>query len=182
MSFILDDRHDFCICCSGLILFFVRSDVELHPDSESIPLLIDRVSISIALIFHLFLRRDYWHHTQSKFKFTDILSRRVWKTIDFCHLVAQSELWSVSFWVFWWRHCFLKRNMVLSWCCYLSAENTFRQLWTNFLRFLDRCQRTKDQADHVSSTYRQSLSCVHKYCTCKLKAQRRKGLWNTDFN
>lgn len=106
MSFILDDRHDFCICCSGLILFFVRSDVELHPDSESIPLLIDRVSISIALIFHLFLRRDYWRHTQSKFKFTDILSRRVWKTIDFCHLVTQSELWSVSFWVFWWRHCF----------------------------------------------------------------------------
>lgn len=117
MSFILDDRHDFCICCSGLILFFVRSDVELHPDSESIPLLIDRVSISIALIFHLFLRRDYWRHTQSKFKFTDILSRRVWKTIDFCHLVTQSELWSVCFWVFWWRHCFLKRNMVLSWCC-----------------------------------------------------------------
>lgn len=152
MGFILDDRHDFCICCSGLILFFVRSDVELHPNSESITLLIDRVSILIAFIFHLFLRSDYWHHTQSKFKFTDILSRRVWKTIDFCHSVTRSELWSVSFGcsggviVFETQHDSI---MML----FLSAENTFRQPWTKFLRVLDRFQRTKDQADHVSSTY-----------------------------
>uniref|UniRef100_A0A146ZR25 Transmembrane protein 144 n=1 Tax=Fundulus heteroclitus TaxID=8078 RepID=A0A146ZR25_FUNHE len=31
---------------SGLVFFFVRSDVKLHPESETIPLLIDRRSIS----------------------------------------------------------------------------------------------------------------------------------------
>ncbi|KAI3351458.1 hypothetical protein L3Q82_020312 [Scortum barcoo] len=58
---------------SGLIFFFVRTDVELHPNSESIPLLIDRV------------------------------------------------------------------------------KDTLRQLWTKFLRVLDRHRRTKDKAVHVSS-------------------------------
>uniref|UniRef100_A0A3B4YRA4 Transmembrane protein 144b n=1 Tax=Seriola lalandi dorsalis TaxID=1841481 RepID=A0A3B4YRA4_SERLL len=33
---------------SGLIFFFVKTDVELHPNSESIPLLIDRVSALIG--------------------------------------------------------------------------------------------------------------------------------------
>lgn len=45
-----------CICFSGLILVFVRPNVELHPNSESIPLLIDRVSVSIVLIPPLFYK------------------------------------------------------------------------------------------------------------------------------
>ncbi|KAK5600144.1 hypothetical protein CRENBAI_007502 [Crenichthys baileyi] len=35
---------------SGLVFFFVRSDVKLHPESETIPLLIDRRSISGSFI------------------------------------------------------------------------------------------------------------------------------------
>uniref|UniRef100_A0A3Q3W966 Uncharacterized protein n=1 Tax=Mola mola TaxID=94237 RepID=A0A3Q3W966_MOLML len=41
---------------SGLIFFFVRSDVELHPNSESTPLLIDRVSVLIVLFIYLFIK------------------------------------------------------------------------------------------------------------------------------
>lgn len=37
----------FVFCSSGLIFFFVRTNVELHPVSESLPLLIDRVSALI---------------------------------------------------------------------------------------------------------------------------------------
>ncbi|XP_038156761.1 transmembrane protein 144-like [Cyprinodon tularosa] len=35
---------------SGLVFFFVRSDVELHPESETVPLLIDRRSISGSFV------------------------------------------------------------------------------------------------------------------------------------
>uniref|UniRef100_A0A8C2XH46 Transmembrane protein 144 n=1 Tax=Cyclopterus lumpus TaxID=8103 RepID=A0A8C2XH46_CYCLU len=35
---------------SGLIFFFVKTDVDLHPSSESIPLLLDRVSCLLAVV------------------------------------------------------------------------------------------------------------------------------------
>lgn len=38
------------ICSSGLIFMFVKTDVQLHPNSESIPLLIDEVSILTVLM------------------------------------------------------------------------------------------------------------------------------------
>lgn len=59
---------------------------------------------------------------------------------------------------------------------FLSAENTFRQLWMGFLRALDRRDWTKDQENHVSSAYLQSLRHFCKYCTLKLKAQKKKLL------
>lgn len=56
---------------SGLIFFFVRSDVGLHLNSESTPLLIDRVSVSSVSFIYLltFLQKG-------DFRLTDILSRK----------------------------------------------------------------------------------------------------------
>lgn len=59
--------RDVCICFSGLILVFVRPNVDLHPNSESIPLLIDRVSVLIVLISPLFTKRCLTLHW-NKFK------------------------------------------------------------------------------------------------------------------
>lgn len=44
LCFNLGDKLDCCVHSSGLIFFFVKTDVELHPGLDSIPLLIDRVS------------------------------------------------------------------------------------------------------------------------------------------
>lgn len=90
-------------------------------------------------------------HTQSKFKFTNVHTRRMWRTIDSCHLVSQSELWwlclvsCVLLVSLFWKTAWLHIRML-----FLSAENNVKQLWTKFLRVLDRCDRTKDQAVNVS--------------------------------
>ncbi|XP_007551096.1 transmembrane protein 144b [Poecilia formosa] len=42
---------------SGLVFFFVRSDVKLHPESETNPILIDRISISGSFVHH---SSAYW--------------------------------------------------------------------------------------------------------------------------
>ncbi|XP_005800639.1 transmembrane protein 144 [Xiphophorus maculatus] len=42
---------------SGLVFFFVRSDVKLHPESETIPILIDKSSLSGSFVYH---SSAYW--------------------------------------------------------------------------------------------------------------------------
>uniref|UniRef100_A0A3B5M8C8 Transmembrane protein 144 n=1 Tax=Xiphophorus couchianus TaxID=32473 RepID=A0A3B5M8C8_9TELE len=41
----------------GLVFFFVRSDVKLHPESETIPILIDKSSLSGSFVYH---SSAYW--------------------------------------------------------------------------------------------------------------------------
>lgn len=147
-SFQLTDMT-FVFSSSGLIVFFVRTNVELHPDSESIPLLIDRVSVLIRCF--TFPTSFSGSHTQSKLKCTNSLSGRFWRSMDFLSVC---------------RHCqhFVSHDVsVLNddgtshQDAVLSAENEFRQLWTGFRGVLDRRDRAKDQAFRVSSTRRRAV-------------------------
>lgn len=138
----------FVFCSSGLIFFFVKTDVALHPNSESIPLLLDRVSIDWMLVYFSHLFCHFWHHTQTEYEFTNIFSR----AINSCHLVSQSDV-IVLFCVFWWCCRFQKTIWLYIRMLILSAENKFKQLRSKFLRVLDRCHWTEDQALCVSSTH-----------------------------
>lgn len=107
----------FVFCSSGLIFFFVRTNVELHPVSESLPLLIDRVSALIRGCFFFatsFSGSQSWRHTQSLLKCTNSLSGRIWRNMDFlsvCWLcLALSCLFS-------WCQCFERWRDFTSGCC-----------------------------------------------------------------
>lgn len=121
--------------------------------------------LDVGSFFSPLCAKSFLTSHSERLQFTNILSRRFWRKINSCHLVSQSELW--------WCHCFERQHHSI--LLFLSAENKFRQLWAKFVRVLDRCRRTKDQAVHVSSAHLRSVSCVHKYCACRLKAQTREG-------
>lgn len=98
--------HDVCICFSGLILVFVRPNMELHPNSESIPLLIDRVSVLIVLISPPFTK---WFLTRrwNKLDVNRYFLKESLKDYWFQSLFGVScDFFKSYFWLFWQCHCF----------------------------------------------------------------------------
>ncbi|XP_039668540.1 uncharacterized protein LOC120566277 isoform X2 [Perca fluviatilis] len=67
-----DVRNYLCVCSGGLIFFNVKADVELHPNSESISLLLDRENLkdnqflpleaACLLLSGLLYGSSFWTH------------------------------------------------------------------------------------------------------------------------
>ncbi|KAF1385034.1 hypothetical protein PFLUV_G00126400 [Perca fluviatilis] len=65
-------RNYLCVCSGGLIFFNVKADVELHPNSESISLLLDRENLkdnqflpleaACLLLSGLLYGSSFWTH------------------------------------------------------------------------------------------------------------------------
>ena len=107
-------RHGFCVCSSGLIFFFVKTDVELHPNSESIPLLIDRVSILTGCYIYFL---TYFHEV--------IFDWRITRYKLTCSVL--------------WCNCFERQHDSMLWCFFLQRTNSgscgpsSSEFWIDFI-------------------------------------------------
>lgn len=141
----------YCVCFSCLIFFFVKTDVDLHPNSESIPLLIDRVSILIgeseSIPVTWFLKVSY----------DDVI---------FC--------------IFWWCHCFERQHDSILNCCFFLQRSNSSSYGSNSSKFWIDFIGPKTR-QFMWAQQQQSLSCLHRYCVCMLKARTREDVWNIDF-
>lgn len=161
----------FCPFCSGLIFFFVKSDVELHPNPESIPLLIDRVSTLIGCWSVSFLNLTLKANLNSPMF---IQGECEGQSIPATWYLKVSCDDFVLFRVFCWCHCFEKQHDSILGCCSflqrITSSNygpsssefwidvigpkTRRLMWANSLTVSELCaQILYLQAKNIGKIY-----------------------------
>lgn len=97
---------------SGLSFFFVRSDVELHRNSESTPLLIDRVSVLIVLFIYLFIKLSSKRWFQAhRYSLQERLKENQFLPLGHSQRVVMA------------LSSFLKPHLTLFWCCSFCREH-----------------------------------------------------------